>query len=554
MHVSSGSKLRIQLVGTFQVWTSTGENCTPRGRKACALIALLALSPEHRRARLWIQDRLWGSRAKEQGAASLRQSLLEIRKAFGDARRVLWSDSFNVSLDPRLFETDLGTALSGNDSELLEGFDIAEEEFESWLREQRQRLRTCATASDTHARAADHCVPKDSVPELSRNTIILVRDTQIGSAETAVRADTIVDAIAKTLTELGAARILDRRSTNDHRGKTDDLSAPYGSLSLHSDVVGSDREKLIRLALLQLPSNTLAWSSTVQLSERTAVDLNDPVVMRHVNLVVNFAINQLSRFRSKRAEEATASCLCHSGILHLYRLGKVNFDVADKLFAEAFEIQPRGIYLSWRAYLRTFLLAERQFTCRQTIEAEALTFMYRALEMEPYNSYVAALSAHVQAVMRRSYVAAYELAERSVQLNQANPIGWACLGVAKCYLGKPEEGFQHTLLARQIAGSAPFRYQLDALSSIAGTMAGELSDAIHLAEASHALAPTFAPPLRYLSALYVHAGSHDLSMDMVRKLQAREPDFTYERLRDKEYPAAGLHRTPIIDSLPRRQI
>jgi hypothetical protein len=85
-------------------------------------------------------------------------------------------------------------------------------------------------------------------------------------------------------------------------------------------------------------------------------------------------------------------------------------------------------------------------------------------------------------------------------------------------------------------------------------MAGELSDAIHLAEASHALAPTFAPPLRYLSALYVHAGSHDLSMDMVRKLQAREPDFTYERLRDKEYPAAGLHRTPIIDSLPRRQI
>jgi len=249
-----------------------------------------------------------------------------------------------------------------------------------------------------------------------------------------------------------------------------------------------------------------------------------------------------------------AANLCYSGILHLFRLGKMNFETADRLFSCAFEMERRGIYLAWRAYLRTFLLAERQYTCRQTIEAEAFDFMHRALELEPHNSYVAGLSAHVQAMMRRSYVAAYELAERSIQLNHANPIGWACLGIAKSYLGKSEEGFHHTLLARTIAGSAPFRYQIDALSCIAGTMAGELEKAVHLAEASHALAPTFAPPLRYLSALYAHEGKHDLSFEMVRKLQASEPDFSYDKLRDKAYPAAGLHRTSIIDSLPARQI
>jgi tetratricopeptide (TPR) repeat protein len=512
---------------------------------------MLALSPEHKRARLWIQDRLWGSRAKAQGAASLRQSLMEIRRALGEARGVLLSDSFNVSLDPRLFETDIGCAPSGGD--LLEGFDIAEEEFETWLRDQRQRLGTGAAVFHSSAHPTES-IPKEALSKVSHNTIILVRGTQVGSAEAVVKADTIIDAIAKTLAELGAAEILDRRSTGGHSSDADDCSALHGALSLRSDVVGSDREELIRLALLQLPSNALAWSSTVQLSEKAGADLNDTAVMRSVNLVVNFAIDQFSRFGSKNSEEATASCLCHSGILHLYRLGKINFEIADKLFASAFAIQQRGIFLAWRAYLRTFLLAELQFTCRQTIEAEALDFMYRALEMEPHNSYVAGLSAHVQAMMRRSYVAAYELAERSVQLNHANPIGWACLGLAKSYLGKPEEGFRHTLLARQIAASAPFRYQLDALSCIAGTMAGELEEAIHLAEASHALAPTFAPPLRYLSALYAHTGKHDLSFDMVRKLQASEPDFTYERLRDKTYPAAGLHRTPIINSLPIRQI
>ncbi|MGJ4893235.1 hypothetical protein ACQR1Y_33975 [Bradyrhizobium sp. HKCCYLRH3099] len=549
MHVSSGSKLRIQLIGTFQVRSATGEDCTPRGRKACALIAILALSPEHRRARLWIQDQLWGSRAKEQGAASLRQSLMEIRKALGRARGVLLSDSFNVSLDPALFETDLEPASRNPGGELLEGFDIAEEEFETWLRHQRQRFRSPSYASDAVAPAAARHIPKDAVRERSGNTIILVRGAQTGSAETAVRADTVIDAIAKTLAELGAADIVDRRSSNIG-GASDDCSPLPGSLALHSDVVGSDREKLIRLALLQLPSNTLTWSSTIQLSDQTGADLNDSTVMRSVNLVVNFAIERLSRLGSGRSDEATAACLCHSAILHLYRLGKSNFDVADKLFAEAFTIQPRGIFLAWRAYLRTFLLAERQYTCRQTIEAEALSFMYRSLEMEPHNSYVAGLSAHVQAMMRRSYVAAYELAERSVQLNHANPIGWACLGLAKSYLGKPEEGFRHTLLARQIAGPAPFRYQLDALGCIAGTMAGEFDEAVHLAEASHALAPTFAPPLRYLTALYAHTGRPDLSFDMVCRLQTSEPDFSYDKLRDKAYPAAGLHRTPIIDSLP----
>jgi tetratricopeptide (TPR) repeat protein len=298
----------------------------------------------------------------------------------------------------------------------------------------------------------------------------------------------------------------------------------------------------------------LAWSSTLQLSGKKDMDLNNPAVMRCINLVVNVAIDQLMRISGDNPQRMASSAMCYSGILRLYRLGKINFEAADKLFAGAFEIEPRGIYLAWRAYLRTFLLAERQYSCRQTIEAEAFDFMHCALEMEPHNSYVAALSAHVHAMMRRSYVAAYELAERSVLLNHANPIGWACLGIAKSYLGKSEEGFRHTLLARTIAGSSPFRYQLDALSCIAGTMAGELDKAVRLGEASHALAPEFAPPLRYLSALYAHGKQHDLSATMVRKLQATEPDFSYDSLRDTGYPAAGLHRTAIIRSLPRRQI
>jgi tetratricopeptide (TPR) repeat protein len=518
---------------------------------------MLALSAENKRTRAWLQDKLWGSRGAKQGAASLRQSLSEIRRALGDEQGVLVADRYLLSLERKSFRLDLDEPAmqAGPEAELLEGFDIREEGFEDWLRGQRQALsERAATAAIDNRVVARPARVDHGKQEVFLNRVVLVGSAQTGQQGASVIADSVLDSIAKTITELGAGRILDRRRESCGGVDLDENSPSHKTLALHSDIFGSDTKQIIRLALLQQPANTLAWSSTLQLSGDETLNINDPNVMRCINQVVSVAIDQFIKIRSDGSGRTAASTLCHSGILHLFRLGKMNFETADRLFASAFEIEPRGVYLAWRAYLRTFLLAERQYTCRQTVEAEALDFMYRALELEPHNSYVAGLSAHVQTMMRRSYVAAYELAERSIELNHANPIGWACLGIAKSYLGKSEEGFHHTLLARSIAGSAPFRYQIDALSCIAGTIAGEVGKAVHLAEASHALAPGFAPPLRYLSALYAHEGRHDLSFEMVRKLQVSEPDFCYDKLRDKAYPAAGLHLTSIIESLPRRQI
>src|SRR5262249_4928722 len=248
--------------------------------------------------------------------------------------------------------------------------------------------------------------------------------------------------------------IVDRRIRHNSGDVGDSQDDSRNTLLLHSDV----GNQIIRLALSQSQGNQLVWSSALQVSNGEAIDLDDPGVLHCVNLVANIVIDQFVKARAESTDSTLSSALCYAGILHLFRLGRINFETADQFFARAFELYPRGIHLAWRAYLRTFLLAELKYSSRQTIDDEAIDFMRRAIEMEPHNSYVAALSAHVQTMMKRSYVAAFELAERSIQLNHANPIGWACLGIAKSYLGKPKEGFHHTLVARSIAGSAPFRF------------------------------------------------------------------------------------------------
>jgi hypothetical protein len=174
--------------------------------------------------------------------------------------------------------------------------------------------------------------------------------------------------------------------------------------------------------------------------------------------------------------------------------------------------------------------------------------------IEPLNSYVASFSAHVHTIVRRSHVAACEMAQQSIQLNRGNALGWACLGIAECHLGRARAGFKHTLRARELAGASPFRFQIDGLSCIAGCVAGDLDQAIWCGGASHSLAPRFAPPLRHLAALYLSRGEQERSWEMVQKLQALEPDFSYEMLREKSYPSASLQRSGLLKLMPSRQI
>ena len=97
----------IRLVGVFEVRDDEGRDCTPRGAKARAILAMLCQTPDRRRARRWLEARLWSDRAAEQASGSLRQSLMEIRKALGPEAALLVADRDSVRLSG--VRTDLET-------------------------------------------------------------------------------------------------------------------------------------------------------------------------------------------------------------------------------------------------------------------------------------------------------------------------------------------------------------------------------------------------------------------------------------------------------------
>lgn len=95
-----------------------------------------------RRSRAWLQDKLWSDRATEQGAASLRQVLVEIRRALGAHRDALVADAGWIGFDPERIVVKIvpsadDWAFSGEPPEFAEGLDVPDAEFEDWIRDQR---------------------------------------------------------------------------------------------------------------------------------------------------------------------------------------------------------------------------------------------------------------------------------------------------------------------------------------------------------------------------------------------------------------------------------
>lgn len=95
----------LHLLGEMRLSSGNGDAC-PRGRKAQALLAYLAVAPDRSAARERLADLLWTDRAAEQARGSLRQALAEIRHAASDLP-LLTADRQRVAMDGAALPTDI---------------------------------------------------------------------------------------------------------------------------------------------------------------------------------------------------------------------------------------------------------------------------------------------------------------------------------------------------------------------------------------------------------------------------------------------------------------
>jgi DNA-binding SARP family transcriptional activator len=155
------TRIRLGLLGGFEITTGAGEPLAIPMRKAKALLAWLALHPGEPQSRGRLAGLLWAESAEAQARHSLRQALSVLRRALPDADALLRIEGETVTLASEALTTDVGQlrALAASADpedleqaaalyrgELLEGFSAGAPELEDWLLAERSALRELAAS------------------------------------------------------------------------------------------------------------------------------------------------------------------------------------------------------------------------------------------------------------------------------------------------------------------------------------------------------------------------------------------------------------------------
>lgn len=538
--------LTLRLFGTFQVNDDTETDRRPKLMKAKAILAVLAATPGHRRSRSWLQSLLWSDRQPAQAMSSLRTALADVRRHFGPHADILLSDHSEIALDVARVQTDLEQA-GGQGRQLLEGFDIPHApEFEDWLRELRQSHSTDATPTAP--------VQNGSVSQgiAAIDRLYLGSMLSSGQSMTQMQADALVDNLAKATEDLGLAETVDGRGAQTTQENVLKNAQTVGcSLILMSEAAETATGSMIRLKVLETATRRLIWSKS--LTSPALIQLDDPATIAAVAELIDILAEQKMRLFDWQTDHLPPAVIGMAGVRHMFRLGAQNYETAEKLLKLAYERDPRAIYLAWRAYLRTFFIGEIEFGCKETVIEEGTFLSRRALEKEPHNSMVLAACAHVENMLHNSHQSAYDLASRALGINQCNPLAWSTLGVASAFLGDSVSGKKFTKIGAKLSEQSWHSAQLEILAGSASLVDGDIKSAQHHSERSHLRSSSYAPPLRFLSAIYFANGDYDGASEMSDKLRVLEPDFKLEQLKDDGYPAESLRKANLLNSLPSRE-
>lgn len=126
---------RLDLRGRLLLRGPEGLSCRLRGRKTRAIVGYLAVHADRGVTRDRLIELLWSDRSKSRARGSLRQCLVEIRKA---APGLMSSDNGNVWIASNQITLERPSRTS-RASELFDDLDDISPQFDQWLRYQRAK-------------------------------------------------------------------------------------------------------------------------------------------------------------------------------------------------------------------------------------------------------------------------------------------------------------------------------------------------------------------------------------------------------------------------------
>ncbi len=527
----------IRLVGVFEVRDDAGRDCTPRGAKARAILAMLCQTPDHRRARRWVEARLWSDRGAEQASGSLRQALMEIRKALGAEAVHLEADRDSVRLNGVTtdLQQDPSAAAKALQSgrEFLEGIDIIDHAFDDWLRDERSRVE----ARMGITRPALAMVPMARTARIP----FVIRLGHLPDGLGAFAGIALADAIGRLVSEFahvdvfGAGRI----------AVPPDL--PPEGMALHVEGAEIQGRVHVLVSLSSIASGQTIWNqrAAIPLAEADFIGTGElpPLVFQ----AADAALGYFPRLAECDEGPRRANSLIARSLTEMFSYDAQRLRVADQMLVEAQDIAASGRIYAWRCLVRQIMFVERTEADYPKLIEEADEFSRKALELSKANPLVLALVSQARVMVDENPDAGMVLARDAVALSPFNAFGHWALAASFNRTGDNAAGLASARRGAEIAARTAHVHWWEALSGLAALRGEQYAPAIAHYEAAHYRAPNFRAAMRHLLFLYLWAGEREKAGRVLKDLLRVEPDFTLERiLNEPDYPAVTLRRSGLL--------
>lgn len=513
--------LSISLYGPVRITDADEADKTPRGDKTQALVALLMTGNGQTRTRAWLKAKLWSDRAPDQASGSLRQAIYELRLALGTDDHVLIADRQRVALDPG--GAQCAPRPEGPGHTFLEGLDVNDPEFSTWLTEER------AARSDPG--------PTPPGPALALHPIgplTLELDVAPVPDEDAAVVQACVDALARELEEraLAAVRLVDDASTGSD---TVDIALSFRFLPdprlLRCEMRSRRNGRHLFAQSLHLPNRELDVGLQIDFAR---------LMVQAIEAVTNAALRQ-----AVAVDDSTYDM--HRAVRGIFGFSARDIQMAEDLLARFGPDTPAA--LGWQVFLRMVAHVERVNGDSPDFEAELDELVQRALAAAPRNTIVLAAASHACIKVLDRPDDAVILAERALRESVYNPFALDVLADALLLKGRHSEALAAAKTAQRVGQSTSMSHFFDMGLCLAHVANGNLQDALVLARQAAALSPSFRPALRYATILNAALGDLDAAQHSLRRLQKIEPDFSIARVQgDHGYPVATLRSAGVTDA------
>lgn len=536
-------KYQVKVIGPFDVLDPQGNSIKPKGRKDCALIALLALSPSHRQSRKWLQDHLWSDRGEAQGAASLRQALVQLRATFSSTPEVVISDRTNIELNPEYITFDhLDTlqAATGN-LELLQGMDVRDPVFDEWLRLERQAFADeTAQTSPASLRTATPPAPRPSCRLVFEAPIVTG-----GSQWMCDFSEMLVDEM------INAAQTLEFRRQIDRRTQVD---LPFSMLTAEP----TDVRIQIRLSLVG--STTIAsltgvdWTGSILWHFREEIDRSQNANLSHQvyrlsHVFACFLIERECALASQTRDLTSLTAHSCAMFYGVFVPGSRNVETMVSSAQVATELNTSGVVQALCATVEVIKFGE-QLTSDIDDPHETMQRFASALRTDPSNGLVNALFGHASSFFMGNPANGLPRTEAAVKLSPNNALCWTLHALSLAYAQRTAEADATARVAWHLSKNTLLAPFVDSVCCFTSLLNRKYMDAIRFGESSMEILPMFRPTALDLGAAYAGVDATERARDLLSIIKQRDPEMCLEKLNSSEYPLiTSQHRSILIDGL-----